>query len=651
LNLILLSQEDLNASSSRAVITGRQYKHVREFLKPAIGSELCVGLENGKIGTGRVVAIDDGSIEMKLSLHEDPPPPVEGTLILAMPRPLVFNRLLGHVTALGIKSIILMHSKRVEKSYWNSPVLKEENVKAQLVLGLEQAKDTIVPGVSRRMRFKPFVEDELPDIVKGTSAFVAHPIDSTSPLPCDVKGAFTLVMGPEGGFLPLEVSALKRAGCKCVNLGSRILRVETAVVAALGRIKRIRELCAKKTLFFTAIVLVSLIASGCATIRHQVPLDLIDKARVDDMPEARIIVGESNTMLQKNLLLSIKQENAEDFPRGLKGIKVYPMLSISGGGANGAYGAGLLKGWSEEGSRPEFKVVTGVSTGSLIAIFAFLGEEYDSELEDCYTTMSTKDVMMPKWPLAVLFGNSLASNKPLVRTIASIVDEKLLADVALEHKTGRRLFVGTANIDAQRFVIWDMGAIACKGDLELFRKVIIASSAMPVIFPPSVFHVKANGNLYDEMHVDGGTVTQVFTTYRLLDSMKRAASDLGIDPSNIKAKLYIIRNGYMLPTYKEIKDNLPSLAERSFDTIINSQSLGDVYRIYVFMKQRGSDYNLAFIPASFKQNNKEMFDPLEMKRLFDRGYNDAVKGYKWHKAPPGLEGDLKETTKAISVPS
>jgi RsmE family RNA methyltransferase len=238
LNLILLSKENLNPFDKRAVITGRQYKYVREFLKPVVGSELCVGLENGKIGLGRVAAIDDGSIEMDVLLHEDPPPPVPGTLVLAMPRPLVFNRLLGHVAALGIKKIILIHSKRVEKSYWKSPVLKEENIKSQLVLALEQAKDTIMPGVLRRMRFKPFVEDELPDIVKGTSAFIAHPVDSADPLPCDVKGAFTLVMGPEGGFLPDEVSAFERAGCKRVNLGSRILRVETAVVAALGRIKQ-----------------------------------------------------------------------------------------------------------------------------------------------------------------------------------------------------------------------------------------------------------------------------------------------------------------------------------------------------------------------------------------------------------------------------
>ena len=236
MNLILLSKDDLTGSGNRARIAGRRHKHILKFLKPAVGDKLCVGLINGKIGTGRIVTIDDKSVEMGLSLIQDPPHPVPGTLILAMPRPIVFNRLLGHITAFGIKNVVLLHSKRVEKSYWNSPVLKEENIKAQLILGLEQAKDTIMPEVSFRMRFKPFVKDELPGIVKGARAFLAHPECAALVLPCGVKGAFTLVIGPEGGFLPDEVEAFKMAGCRCVSLGERILRVETAVVAALARL-------------------------------------------------------------------------------------------------------------------------------------------------------------------------------------------------------------------------------------------------------------------------------------------------------------------------------------------------------------------------------------------------------------------------------
>jgi hypothetical protein len=185
-----------------------------------------------------------------------------------------------------------------------------------------------------------------------------------------------------------------------------------------------------------------------------------------------------------------------------------------------------------------------------------------------------------------------------------------------------------------------MGAIACRGDAALFRKVILASAAIPMIFPPSVFHVEVDGRSYDELHADGGTLTQVFSTYKLLEGMAGAAKSLGIDPSKIKGKLYIIRNGYMSPTYKKVKDNLSSLAQRSFDMIIDAQGLGDAYRIYVFTKERGNDYNLAFIPHDFKQNSSEMFDPKDMKRLFDRGYEDAVHGYNWRKVPPGVGGLL-----------
>ncbi len=377
--------------------------------------------------------------------------------------------------------------------------------------------------------------------------------------------------------------------------------------------------------------------SGCATIRHPVPPDLVDRVRVGNMDEVRVMTGEHNTMLQESLLVSVKQEAPEDFPAGPGGIKVYPILAISGGGANGAYGAGLLKGWSEEGSRPVFKVITGVSTGAIIAPLAFLGKDYDDELEKCYTSMATKNVLAYKFPLTTLFGDSLASNSPLARTIAGMMNKDILEKIAVEHKRGRRLLVGTANLDAQRFVVWDMGAIACRGDIELFRKVILASAAIPMIFPPSIFHVEADGKTYDELHADGGTITQVFTTAKLLDGMQGAAKDLNIDPSKIKAKLYVIRNGYMSPVYKKVKDSLPALAERSFDMIIDSQGIGDAYRIYTFTKERGNDYNLAFIPPDFKDESKEMFDPAAMKRLFQRGYADAVIGYKWHKEPPGLE--------------
>ncbi|MCX5679833.1 MAG: patatin-like phospholipase family protein [Candidatus Omnitrophica bacterium] len=394
--------------------------------------------------------------------------------------------------------------------------------------------------------------------------------------------------------------------------------------------------------FFLSILIFT--SSGCATLRHPVPQDLIGKVRVSGMPEIRAVLGVPNPELQKNLIEAITGDKPGDYSVDGKEDRVYPMLSISGGSANGAYGAGLLKGWSDTGTRPKFKVVTGVSTGAITAPFAFLGKEYDDVMMKLYTTMSTKDVMRPKGPLQALFGDSFASNKPLAREISRYITDDMLGKIADEHRSGRRLFVGTALLDSQRFVAWDMGAIAVRGDKALFRKIILASASIPMIFPPVYIHVEADGKVYDEMHVDGGTITQVFTIYKILENAEEGAramnidmKKLGIDPAKIKGKYYIIRNGYVNPGYKVAKDTIASIAERSFDTMINYQGIGDTYRIYAFMQQRGNDYNLAFIPGDFRPVSKEDFDPQAMKALFDRGYQDAVKGYDWHKTPPGLE--------------
>jgi len=369
-------------------------------------------------------------------------------------------------------------------------------------------------------------------------------------------------------------------------------------------------------------------------VRNPVPFDMVERAQIKGMSDVRYISGQGHTLLQQSMLQSVRQESRGDFPVGPDGNKVYPVLCISGGGSNGAYGAGFLKGWSKEGSRPAFKIVTGVSTGAIIAPFAFLGKEYDAVLEEYYTTTRTKDVIVGKGIFSILFGDSLVSTKPLENSIERIFDRKVIDMVAAEHRRGRRLFVGSVNIDSQKLVIWDMGAIACRGDAKLFHKVILASASIPTMFPPVLFRVIAEGKEYDEMHVDGGTITQVFGIYGLLEHMQGAAEVSGLDPAKVKAKLYIIRNGYASSRYEQVKDRLSFIAVRSIDTILNAQGVGDTYRIYVNAKKRGSDFNLAFIPPDFAPRPKEMFDPVDMRRLFDCGYRDAAKGYRWYKEPP-----------------
>lgn len=394
-----------------------------------------------------------------------------------------------------------------------------------------------------------------------------------------------------------------------------------------GKSKRFAGICALLFMF-----------SGCATVpRQAVPMDLVDKATVDDAAQIRTMIGVSNPSFQEDLLEAAKHDDQSLYPEGPDGVRTYPILVVSGGGANGAYGAGLLKGWSESGSRPVFKVVTGVSTGALIAPFAFLGKDYDHELENYYTSTSTKDVMSPKGPLDALHGDSLSSSQPLADKIASVITPDLLQKIAAEHARGRRLFVGTVNLDAQRFVVWNMGAIAQRGDTELFRKVTLASASIPVVFPPVHLPVKADGGSYEEMHVDGGTMTQMFAIFKLMESIPEDAyKAANVDTSKMRAAYYLIRNGYVTGGYKKVENKLGSIADSALGLIINSQGVGDTYRIYEFMQQRGNDFNLAYIPDDFRPEAKEMFDRAAMKQLFDRGYQDAVGGYKWRKTPPGL---------------
>ena len=401
-----------------------------------------------------------------------------------------------------------------------------------------------------------------------------------------------------------------------------------------------------KLIRLTAALILVLTFSGCATVsRNAVPKDLVGKAMVRDMTEIRMTQGARNPAFEQDLLEAAKYPDEAIYPAGPDGKRTYPILVISGGGDKGAYGAGLLKGWSQSGTRPVFKVVTGVSVGALTAPFAFLGKEYDADLEKFYTTTSTKDVMIPSAPLDILNGDSMASTQPLANMIAKIITPEMLTKIAAEHERGRRLYVGTVNLDAQRFVVWNMGAIAKRGDAELFRKVIRASAAIPIVFPPVHLPVQVNGVAYEEMHVDGGTMTQMFGLFKIMEGIGgdeyKAAN---VDTSKMRSSYYLIRNGYVGGTYKKVENKLGTIAGSAMDLMINTQGIGDTYRIYEFMKLKGNDYNLAYIPNDCRPEAKEMFDPAAMKVLFDRGYQDVVRGQIWHKTPPGLNDNDSEDT-------
>jgi RsmE family RNA methyltransferase len=235
-NLILLFPDDF-VSEAEVRLTGRRLAHVTDVHRAAPGATLVVGTAGGGIGRGEVTRLDGDALEMRVTIDRDPPAPLDATLVLALPRPKVLNRVIASATSMGVKRIHLLNAWRVEKSYWKSPRLSEDNLLLQRILGLEQARDTILPSIEVRRFFRPFVEDELPSILTGSRALVAHPA-SPSPFPDRIDGPSTIVIGPEGGFIEDEVAALERAGCERVSMGERVLRVETAVAVALSRTLR-----------------------------------------------------------------------------------------------------------------------------------------------------------------------------------------------------------------------------------------------------------------------------------------------------------------------------------------------------------------------------------------------------------------------------
>jgi len=233
-NLILLFPDDF-LDDQRVLLTGRRREHVMHVHRAAVGDALIVGVAGDRIGSGEVTRIDDEALEMRVSVKEDPPAPIALTLVLALPRPKVLNRVIAGATSLGVKRIFLINAWRVEKSYWKSPRLSEENLLAQRILGLEQSRDTTLPAIELRRLFRPFVEDELPSIARHSLALVAHPT-AAAECPRHVAQPVTLAIGPEGGFIEQEIASLERIGFTPVALGPRILRVETAVASIIGRL-------------------------------------------------------------------------------------------------------------------------------------------------------------------------------------------------------------------------------------------------------------------------------------------------------------------------------------------------------------------------------------------------------------------------------
>ncbi len=378
-----------------------------------------------------------------------------------------------------------------------------------------------------------------------------------------------------------------------------------------------------------------LVVQGCASIRprNPVPEELIAKAGLPGIPRARFW-GDESPAYHRAWLSQSRAELEANYSGILD--REHNYLAISGGGAKGAYGAGFLVGWSEADTRPEFTIVTGVSIGAVTALFAFLGPDYDDELEEMFTTYSTKDIIKKGNRLTALWRESVTSSEPFKALIAHYVDEAMLEALAAEHRRGRRLFITTTNLDAGRPVMWNAGAIATSGSpqaLELLREVIRASASIPGVFPPIYIEVEADGQRYDEMHVDGGATTQVML-YPVGVDWKRVQKKLR---TKGRPTVYIIGNTFFDPQYKPVKPRLGPISRRSIESLIRTQGIGDIYRIYFSTRRDGLDYRLTYIRGDFEGEPQETFDPEYMKQLFALGRRLGRDGAAWKETPPGLE--------------
>ena len=402
-------------------------------------------------------------------------------------------------------------------------------------------------------------------------------------------------------------------------------------------------------------LIVGLGLAACASPERgpAVPNNLYTQAGVPGLEDVRYFIDDDPQPFVDDAIEAYRREvayrnggtvkPATNPPKGVPTNANLPparFLAISGGGDNGAFGAGLLVGWTARGDRPEFKVVTGVSTGALTAPFAFLGPDYDDALREVYTTISAEDVLRRRPFLEIIFGDSAADNDPLWQTIARYADDEMMRRIAEEHDKGRLLLIATTNLDAQRPIVWNIGKIAKSSHpdaLNLFHAVLVASAAIPGAFPPVMIDVEANGEPYQEMHVDGGAISQVFL-YPPSLNIEEIAEQYDVAERR-KRELYLIRNARLDPEWGNIERRIFTIAGRAISSLIQSQGLGDLYRIYLAAERDDIDYNLAHIPESFEAEREEEFDTVYMNKLFDVGYAMALEGYPWEKYPPDYNPD------------
>jgi len=388
--------------------------------------------------------------------------------------------------------------------------------------------------------------------------------------------------------------------------------------------------------------LVMIVLAGCAATPRPTPP--LDGSPIED-PWGSVPVhsaGAGDTAIYIDGIITSMQARREQLARtGSRQKILYRALTLSGGGSRGAYGAGVLTGWTERGDRPEFDIVTGISTGALMATHAFLGSEYDDKLE-IYKTITNDDVFERKGRLSTVVSalKSAAgfNTEPLRRTLLSVIDEDTLNRVAEEHRKGRRLYVGSTNLDAKSFTIWDMGFIA-RSDrpdrLDRYIDAIMASAAFPIAFPPVYIEVDGEGGTFTEMHVDGGVrETAFFFEYNWLEEFRQAFEVAGFKHEDFKQELYLLVNGQLTPggsrTYSPIEGKIGPVIDATITSLMSKVTQGSLYRLWVLSMAYGADIHVTFVPPDYQLASGTLdFYPPDQTALFEFGYRQAVDGTAW----------------------
>jgi hypothetical protein len=373
---------------------------------------------------------------------------------------------------------------------------------------------------------------------------------------------------------------------------------------------------------FKIVVVAALVLSGC---QHT-----LERARSAAEANAASIAGYGDIRTYSDARLDEAPTDIGDWvapgrPSGLK------FLMISGGGSGGAFAVGVLSAWSATKSRPRFDVVTGVSTGALIAPYAFLGPAYDKTLVQLYTSGVAEDLVATRGVVG-LFGTSLLKPEPLRRQVERFITPAVLRQIAVEHRKGRRLFVLTTNLDSQRGVVWNMGAIAASGRpdaLRLFREVILASASIPGLYPAVTIEAEANGRDFVEMHSDGGSISQILM---LPQAMLASANPL-VAPRRRKVDFYVIVNNALMPEFGVTRNRTVSVIARAYSIYMKSQTQSELTALYNFARRTGAHFHVAAIDAQVPYSMLDPFDTGYMRAVYRLGYDGLAAGTLWKDAP------------------